>query len=88
MLKTLADEDEAEQGTWLAAFWKGNASGVERGKWGDRLGHLQTANCLAVPYRFPKTVLGLAVLPVQRLLSCPVSEHHPEQEHCESSPAR
>jgi hypothetical protein len=23
MLKTLADEDEAEQGAWLAAFWKG-----------------------------------------------------------------
>lgn len=24
MLKTLTDEDEADQGGWLAAFWKGD----------------------------------------------------------------
>lgn len=39
MLKTLAEESEAEQGAWLAAFWKGasewkGAGGLMRGEGG------------------------------------------------------
>lgn len=33
MLKTLVDEEEADQGAWLAAFWKG--------EWGVNVGGSQ-----------------------------------------------
>lgn len=29
MLKTLTDENEADQGAWLAAFWKGESERKE-----------------------------------------------------------
>lgn len=37
MLKTLSDESEADQGAWLAAFWKGESEwkgGSEATSWG------------------------------------------------------
>ena len=85
MLKTLTDDSEAEQGAWLAAFWKGTSTWKSDSGWPAGASSPLT---LAVPHRFPKAVPSSAVLPVQHLPSCPGSEHHSEQEHREAGTAR
>lgn len=85
MLKTLTDEDEADQGAWLSAFWKGERGGVERAQ-GVTGRDACSPLTLPVSCRFPKAVPGLVVLPVQHLLSFPGFEHHSEQERGEGRP--
>ena len=87
MLKTLMDEEEADQGAWLSAFWKG--------EWGvDIVGSQVTGPGPCRPLtpsgwtrRFPKAVPSPAVLPVQHLLSSPGFEHPSEQKHRETCAA-
>lgn len=58
MLKTLSDESEADQGAWLAAFWKGESEW--KGGRRRRAGGLQTSNSVRLcPTDFRRRFLAL-----------------------------
>lgn len=46
MLKTLMDEEEADQGAWLSAFWKGEWGVDIGGQPGDGPWALQTSDSI------------------------------------------
>lgn len=86
MLKTLTEEDEADRGAWLPAFWKGKLDGQggsEVTGWGP-----PRPLTVVVFHRLPKAVPSPTVLSVQHLLASPGSEHHSEQEPREANTAR